>query len=384
MKLSDRVHCNGGSIVVQGRKISEAESHEKFEWLSLDQIIQVSSNVGAAKLALKVGADPFQKTLDSLGFGSRTGIGFPGEIVGKLPSKKPWQPLTLANVGFGQGILVTPLQMLRAYAVFANGGWLVQPRLLKDDREEARLAAPQRVLTPAQAEAVTQALRMVTQSPGTGLKAVPEGYTVAGKTGTAQMVEPGTGRYSRSNYVASFIGYPVGTASADARFVIFTALHAPRGVYYASETAAPLFRNVLKIVANRFSLPTHLDSRAPEKTLAAGKARPRNDEVQTQSAHPVPIAMQRAKAAQLEAAPTVQPVQLLPVSPVSGQASGEEVQMVYRVPSFQGLSAREVLRTLNGHRFRLEIRGTGLVRSQFPEAGQTLADDGQIRLELGE
>src|SRR6185312_1645673 len=121
-KLSDEVWGERGSFTLQNHKISEAETHEKFEWISLKKTIQVSSNVAAAKVALKLGADRYIQTLKLFGFGSKTGIGFPGEISGRLLDRKDWGALTLANVGFGQGILVTPLQMIRAYAAIANGG----------------------------------------------------------------------------------------------------------------------------------------------------------------------------------------------------------------------------------------------------------------------
>lgn len=226
MKLTDQVWGNHGSFVVQGKKISEAEAHEKFEWITLKKMIQVSSNVGSAKLALKIGADTYSRTLEQMGFGTRTGIGFPGEISGRVPARKSWQPLTLANIGFGQGILVTPLQMLRAYAAFLNGGWLVQPSILREQPgAEAKREAPRRLFSQAVAEQVQEALSAVTSEGGTGLKARLEGYDVAGKTGTAQTVDPTTGKYSRSRFIASFIGFARGV---EPRLVIYTALDGPK------------------------------------------------------------------------------------------------------------------------------------------------------------
>ena len=183
--------------MVQGHKISEAETKEKFQWLSLKKLIQVSSNIGAAKVALKLGADHYYSTLKAFGFGSKTDTGFPGEISGRIPELKKWQPLSLANIGFGQGVLVTPMQMTRAYATFLNGGWLVQPTLIKSDSAK-KPDAPKRILTQKVADSVLEALATVTQEGGTGIKASLPGYRVAGKTGTAQMVDPNTGGYSRS------------------------------------------------------------------------------------------------------------------------------------------------------------------------------------------
>ena len=172
MKLSDQLYGEKGQFKVQGRTISEAEAHEKFEWISLKKIIQVSSNVGAAKLALKLGADRYLAALKDFGFGAKSGLEFPGEISGRMPPRAGWKPLALANIGFGQGVLVTPLQITRAYAAFANGGLLVQPVLLADPALPAR--EPRRVLAPEIAAQVVEALESVTDKDGggTGAKAV--------------------------------------------------------------------------------------------------------------------------------------------------------------------------------------------------------------------
>ncbi|NBU21553.1 hypothetical protein EBS43_09150, partial [bacterium] len=215
-------------------------------------MIQVSSNVAAAKVALKLGADHYMRSLQLFGLGSKTGIGFPGEISGKIPPRKQWQPLTLANIGFGQGVLVTPLQMTRAYAAIANGGFLVQPRLIQMQPQASVAESAVRIFSQRVSEEAIEALQAVTETGGTGTKATLPGLRVAGKTGTAQMVDPETGHYSRSKYIASFIGFPV---EVNPRMVIFTSLIEPKGIYYASETAAPLFREVLASVANRCNLP---------------------------------------------------------------------------------------------------------------------------------
>ena len=137
MHLTDQVWGERGKFKIGGRTISEASSHEHFEWISLKRIIQVSSNIGAAKVALKLGADRYLATLKAFGFGNKTGTGFPGEISGRVPPRKSWVPITLANIGFGHGVLVTPIQMTRAYAAFLNGGWLVHPTLMKTNAQNA-------------------------------------------------------------------------------------------------------------------------------------------------------------------------------------------------------------------------------------------------------
>ncbi len=355
MKLQDRIWGERGSFSVQGKKISEAEADEKFEWTSLKKMISVSSNVVSAKLALKLGADRYSKFLSAMGFNARTGLGFPGEMAGRVPPRKSWHPLTLANIGFGQGLLVTPMQMVRAYAAFLNGGWLVDPVLVMDgDREDRR--APIRVFSSSVAGEVVGALESVTQQGGTGLKAALEGYRVAGKTGTAQTVDPSSRRYSRSRYISSFIGFATGV---EPRLVIFTSLDGPRGIYYASETAAPLFRNVLSAVVNRFSIPSdsRLLVRKPleETPLERSEEPGVSDVIEIVKAHPGP------KVPNWELS----------------DATAE-----WTMPSLIGLTAREALQVLQGRPNGVEMEGRGVVRSQKPDPGIQVAGRSTIRLRL--
>ncbi len=375
MKLTDVVWGERGKFKIQGHTISEAEAHEKFEWLPLKKIITVSSNIGAAKLALKVGADSYLNMIKAYGFGAKTGISFPGEISGRVPPRKVWQPLTTANIGFGQGILVTPIQMLRAYASFANGGWLVEPTLIKTP--SGKDVPPQRVITAKVAAQVSEALESVThkEQGGTGQKAVLEGYRVAGKTGTAQKVDPLNGQYSRSKHIASFIGFPIleGDQLRDTpRIVILAMLDEPQGVYFGGETAAPLFREVLNAVASRFSLPA---SSAPQPTLAtlgkAGKPIP-SDRLAVTQAHPVsPVAA------------SLIPAQI-PTQSMQWVSQGSDGKNSWKMPSVHGLSVREAMEVFREHAFQIEVRGDGIVSAQYPEPGHPVMDGEVIRLTLSE
>ncbi|HAR43426.1 MAG TPA: hypothetical protein DCS07_12480 [Bdellovibrionales bacterium] len=371
-KLSDQIYAERGSFSVQGKKISEAEAHEKFEWISLRKMIKVSSNVGAAKLALKLGADHYASTLHALGFGTRTQFGFPGEISGRIPARKSWQPLTLANIGFGQGLLATRMQMARAYAAFLNGGWLVQPTLFKIPADKTKLVPPKRIFTQKVADQVLEALEGVTQAEGTGINAALAGYRVAGKTGTAQMVDPGSGRYSRSKFIASFIGFPLGV---EPKVVILTTIEEPHGIYYASETAAPLFREVLNAVVTRYSIPSAL----PLLTQSDGQTKRQKSEVLRQTAN-VESTIDRIKNSQAKS------LEALPNVPSSGnlQWSGmtSEGIPIWTMPSLIGLTVREATRALQGHRFQLELHGAGIIQSQSPMEGQRVSDSQTIRLTL--
>ncbi len=357
MTLKDTLYGEKGSFTVQGRTISEAEAHEKFEWIDLKRMMQVSSNVGAAKLAMKLGPDKMLSTFKLLGIGARTEVGFPGEIAGRIPQRKAWTPLATANIGFGQGVLVTPMQMLKAYAAFLNGVWLVQPTLLKSQF----VNPPRRVLSEAVANDVLESLLSVTQPEGTGTKAVLEGYRVAGKTGTAQVVDSETRRYSRKRFIGTFIGFAV---DVEPKIAILTYLDGAKGVYYASETAAPLFKEILRVVVNRYGVPSNpqllaqkVDS--PPKILS-------DKIVQT-------LAMVKQQTQQEEK------VQAKLIEAPEKTLMGRSI---WTVPDLKGLSSREVIRIVQSHALKLEIQGEGFVLSQFPEAGQQVADGGTIKIHL--
>ena len=374
-KLSDQVWGERGQLFVQGKRISEAEVHEKFEWLSLKKLIKVSSNVGAAKVALKLGADKYLSTLQALGFGTRTNLGFPGEIQGRIPPRK-WQPLTLANVGFGQGILVTRLQMARAYASFINGGWLVQPTIFKTPIDGVKVEVPKRVFTQKVADQVVEALLGVTEEKGTGVKAALPGYRVAGKTGTAQMVEPNTGKYSRSKHIASFVGFPVGV---EPKVVILTTIDEPHGVYYASETAAPLFREVLNAVASRYSMPSNSPETAPKPVVASFS----KESARTVASSSAGLTtLERLHTSQAKAIAAAAPAPSAGALEWNGNSA--EGGYLWTMPSLTGLSVREAIRTLEGHPFHMEVHGVGIVQSQYPPEGKSVADGETIKLTLAE
>ena len=312
--------------------------------------------MGAAKLALKVGSDAYFNSLKALEFGSKSGSGFPGEISGVLPPRKSWQPLTLANIGFGQGILVTPIQMLRAYASFLNGGWLVQPKLIHEDNALAA-EKPKRIFTEKVSNLMLENLEGPLKEGGTAIKANLAGYKVAGKTGTAQKVDPHTHAYSRSKYVASFIGMPL---NVEPKVVIFASVDEPKGVYYASETAAPLFREVLNAVVSRYSMPSRPDIKNSVLADSKKSATSIVDRINVTSAHPV---------AATPAGPA--PVKPLPMN-------------VNVMPSLRGLTAREVLHALEGRKIHLEISGAGRVHSQTPAEGATFQNGETIHVHMSE
>jgi len=388
-KLTDAVWGGKGKFEVQGHVISEAEAHEKYEWISLKKMIQVSSNVGAARLALQVGGAPFLSLLSQLGFGAKTQVNFPGEFAGKIfkPGTKI-QPLALATLGFGQGLLVTPIQMTRAYAALINGGWLVQPSLVmsasgdgKNLRE--KIDPPKRVFSPQVCNQVIEALSSVTEEGGTGIKANLPGYRIAGKTGTAQVVDSKTGKYSRNHYLASFIGFPLDLPK---KVVIFTALDRPQSSIYSADTAAPLFAQIANALVHRYSLPSLAKNKMATDQIQVSSAQSLTQEPKASG---VPARLS-AKARSLLGAPLTQsPIdkikdgfQEVPSLELAEQQNPSK--KAYRIPNFKGLTAREVLQSLRGYELNVEVSGIGSVVQQFPESGKSITEGDTIRLVLAD
>jgi cell division protein FtsI (penicillin-binding protein 3) len=227
------IYCENGKFEVAGKIIKD--DHPEG-WIDLRKLIVVSSNIGAAKLALDMGKEDLDRVLMDVGFHHKTGIGLGGESKGILPDIKHWGPVETANIAFGQGIAVTPIQLAAAFSVFANGGVYYPPQLVKEDEPKAG----HRVISEQVANDVLHMLADVTKAGGTGTKAVPAGYTVAGKTGTAQKPD-GKGGYSKDKFTAVFAG----AVPADKpELVIVVAIDEPKTSIYGGTVAAPIFKQI--------------------------------------------------------------------------------------------------------------------------------------------
>ena len=248
-KIDSTYYAEQGRMRVDNHWIKEAESHEKFEWISVADIIKFSSNVGTTKLAFDLTFPKFKKTLKELNFGNKTGVEVPGESRGIFTEADNVTPLSLSNMSFGQGIAVTGVQMLAAYAALANGGEYIKPTLIKRDpsiqtvselepENENQLEKRRRVFSKKTTEDLTKALVLAVEK-GTGTAAQIPHFQIAGKTATAQRVDKNGGY---KGYVSGFIGYPV---NVDKRFVIVVYIDNPKtGGYYGGAVAGPVFKNL--------------------------------------------------------------------------------------------------------------------------------------------
>lgn len=243
--LDSKFDCEQGQWFFCGAYLRD--SGHSFDTLTVSEILQHSSNIGAAKIALAMGEQRLYQTLWRYGFGQRTGIGFEREATGIFRPLEDWDGLSISRFPIGQGILTTPLQLVQAYAALANDGIMMRPTLVDrirhpDGSVESIPQRPlRRVVRPHAARATTRALTRVTTPDGTAPKAAIPGYKVAGKTGTAQKWVDG--QYSRKHYVSSFIGF---VPAENPAFVLLVAADDPdkQKGYYAGTVAAPAFRRI--------------------------------------------------------------------------------------------------------------------------------------------
>lgn len=242
-KPNDKIDCQGGGINVFGRFVRD---HTPYGTLTLTEALAKSSNVAAIKLGLRLGDERMHDYATRFGFGRRTGIDLPGETAGLLRPFERWQASSIGSIAIGQEIGVTPLQMASAFGTLANDGVRIRPHILREIRRadgslvQRAQAETTRVISPETAHALRGMLESVTLK-GTAKRAQLDGYTAAGKTGTAQKIDPRTRAYSASKHVASFVGFaPVERPEV----VIVAVVDEPVGAYHGGDVAAPLFREI--------------------------------------------------------------------------------------------------------------------------------------------
>lgn len=246
---TDPIYCESGAYRIHDKVIRDVH---RYGTLPLAGVIQKSSNIGAAKIGLSMGAEKVYSYIWRFGFGRPTGIDLPGETSGLVRPPK-WAPIELATISFGQGISVTPLQLATAFCALANGGRLMRPYVVKEildaQGNTVEKRNPQEVgqaISPTTARDVTQMLTLVVSPEGTGSLAAVEGFRVAGKTGTAQKPDLRNGGYLKGKYVASFVGF---APANDPRLCVLVAVDEPQGNIYGGQVAAPIFREILKDVS---------------------------------------------------------------------------------------------------------------------------------------
>jgi cell division protein FtsI (penicillin-binding protein 3) len=235
------------TIEVADRTIEEAHARGPVD-LTTTQILAQSSNVGTVRIGQRLGETRFDRWVRRFGFGRRTGIELPGEEAGQVLKRKDYSGASIGNLPIGQGESVTPMQLATAYSAIANGGILRRPRLISEIGGK-RIATPRgkRVISAITAAQVRTMLEGVVEAGGTASAAAIPGYTLAGKTGTANKVDRRTGEYSKTRYIGSFVGF---APARRPKLLVTVMVDEPQGEIYGAQVAAPAFQEIM-----RFALP---------------------------------------------------------------------------------------------------------------------------------
>jgi cell division protein FtsI/penicillin-binding protein 2 len=235
------------TIQVADRVIEESHARGAID-LTTSQILAQSSNVGTVLIGQRLGADRFDYWVRRFGFGKPTKVSLPGEEAGLVLPRDKYTGPSMGNLPIGQGESVTPMQLATAYTAIANGGVLRRPRVVARIGDRAQpLAAGRRVISTATASTLRTMLSGVLAAGGTASSISIPGYTLAGKTGTANKIDPDTGEYSKSRYIASFVGF---APARSPKLLVTVMVDEPQGAIYGAEVAAPAFEEIM-----RFALP---------------------------------------------------------------------------------------------------------------------------------
>jgi cell division protein FtsI (penicillin-binding protein 3) len=333
VRPTDPIRCENGKWAVGNRVIGDSHPHGT---LSFADVIAQSSNIGSAKVAERLGRERFAAAVEAFGFGQVSGIDLPGEVPGLLRPPARWGRIHLVTTAFGQGIAVTPLQLTRAFAAIANGGRLMRPytvrRISAADGSLRYLGRPRverRVMSRAAARTVTDLLVRVTEE-GTGKQARIDGFTVAGKTGTAQKVDARTGRYHPRDRMSSFVGF---VPAEDPALVILVVIDTPRTATYGGIVAAPVFRAIAEYGLDR-----------------RGVLRP----------------------ARAESSPAPPPADVATLA--EEPAVLDEIPAPGGVPNFLGMSMRAALVRAQSEGWLVRVDGSGYVTHQDPPPGAESAE----------
>ncbi|GAB4028684.1 MAG: penicillin-binding protein [Elusimicrobiota bacterium] len=251
-------YCENGAWKFNSK--ATLRDHEPEKNLKLSEVFEKSSNIGFAKLGLKLGIEKLYLYMKSFGFGSAYGLGFPGESKGIVKELKNYKQIDLAVTSFGHSIAATPLQVVNAYTAIANNGVLLKPYIIesiKDEEGEKKLSKQEirKVISPSTAQRVKNLLLGVVDR-GTGRNAQIIGYSVAGKTGTSNKIDPKTGKYMEKKNVASFCGF---FPASDPQYTILVIMDNPQKYHYGGEVSAPAFRDIAKQIINLRNLKPDRD-----------------------------------------------------------------------------------------------------------------------------
>ncbi|MBZ5684203.1 MAG: PASTA domain-containing protein [Acidobacteriia bacterium] len=420
-KPDELFDCQMGSIVYNGMRIRDSKPHGI---LPVWGVLAESSDVGSIKIALRLGEDRFYKYIRAYGFGQQTGIELPGETRGLTKPPSRWSRVSIAAISMGQEIGISPLQLAGLVSTFANDGVWVAPRIVAGTVQPKGTpqtvafhpGAAHRVISPYTAAEMRSMMEKVVLE-GTGRKAILEGYSAAGKTGTAQKVDPATGAYSKTKYIGSFAGFaPVNNP----QIVVAVILDSAVGLHQGGQVSAPVFRRITQQVLEYLHVPHDLPL-APKHQLLLAQAKVKDKdldegtpdhpgqpletaEVNESAGEPAKPGVARAPtpASAESVQPVVraamresvsQPIQpnkanssaqaTQPELPTSGTVVLDVEQGGIEVPSFVGKTFRGAVEAAQDAGLELEALGSGVARQQTPLAGSHVPAGSRVTVQFG-
>ena len=392
--VDEEFDCEMGGMWIDGRRIRD---HHPYGILKMPQVLMKSSNVGTIKIGYRVGSERLHEYIRRFGFGSKTGINLPGEIHGLVRPLKRWSDASLASLSMGQEVGVTAVQMAGLFAAIANGGSLVKPRVVRAIRQSSAMEVPlqqppaERVISQDTAATMQAILEQVVQN-GTGRLAQIEGYRVAGKTGTAQMINPITRSYKDGSYLASFCGFaPVNDPAVVGVVMLFN----PRGqFYYGGRIAAPVFSTVVRqalrildVAPSRIPPPLVRPPAEDDELLLADFVEGRTSDLEDEAIFPGRVEADLAVSPEhMETRASTVAVEQSGLRPEA--ASTESLVQVpsdgsLTAPDMIGLTMREAFALAARRGIQIETRGSGLAQQQSPAPNETLATDNPVKVIFG-
>ncbi len=372
--------CEHGAVYVAGHRIRD---HKAFGLLSVADILAQSSDVGAIKIALLLGAPKFYDYIRAFGFGALTGVDMPGESRGLLHRLENWSAISIGSISMGQEIGVTPIQLITAVSAIANGGTLYKPHVVAELRRGTKVlpadgplapVEPRRIIRPETAATLRRLMEGVILN-GTGKLARLDGWTAAGKTGSAQKIDPATGRYSPTQLIASFTGFaPISNPAV----AILISLDSPVGLHEGGMVAAPVFKRIAEQVLPYLDVPRDVPLN-PRLLQASYKRQDIADGAALEDFTPTDFSGQ----------PDELPVESNQATLAEAQERAPEVMMAVEeggdvtVPDFGGKTMREVADTC----LRLELDpvlvGSNLATEQTPAAGTKVRPGTKVTVQFG-
>jgi len=410
------IDCQNGEIYIAGVRIRD---HAKFGNLTVSQILEHSSDVGAIKLGLRLGEERFDRYIRGFGFGSQSGVELPGETRGITKPVSRWSKVSIGAISIGQEIGISPVQLAAMVSTIANDGLYTPPRILAaTSQHEAAGSQPlqtiaykvpeqRRVVSALTAVEMRRMMEGVVLR-GTGRRAQLDGYTAGGKTGTAQKIDPRTGTYSHSQLIASFAGFaPVNTPA----ITVAVILDSPVGPHEGGQVAAPVFSRVAQQVLAYLNVTHDVEIHSPQRLLLRAAAQVKDDEISESSPDRfggtlAPVvedasAATTAAAAAPEAVATLHPASVikqqrieattsepplaapeLPAPPVTSGTVVVDVEGGAVVPQFVGKPLRQVIELAQESGIEIDVSGSGVARAQAPAAGTRIPAGAHVAVRL--